>query len=686
MFLKYILKSANYKTASNKRTYFRMVFVVLFSIGLFGSLKTTFGLFGVDSDTSHSAMLWYGIRDHGMNFIKEWLFTPDNWLFSLFPIHFSLFTIFGPKPFIVILTGWLIFIASVLLSGIIAKNLNAPKSAWVIPVVLIFSGLYAHQQGLLSYSTSHNITNLFGLFSFYCLVKWIKTQKMYLLTLIVLLTVAGGLSDAWIIGAYTLPLTIASLFLLFSSKNITKRKAYFFLFLAMIFSLITIKTQIFGTLSFLPSFHFSIGSWNLVNSNAVYVIKDLGGLLNFVPGSNSNTFIPSLFSVFVFLFLMIGVTRLVAKRCLPQDHLRVVFYFIAFSIGGMLFAVLMSDNPAQNNSARFFVNVLYMAVIGAAVVLELNWDGASMVLKLASALAGFMFITAGIISNYHLWKVPGIVVKDNNILAFIDFLSKNKLNYGYGPYWGSLANATTWLSESKIKIRPVVFNRITGHMVRGNRPESSKLWYLSDDAPVNQQSYFVFVKSDGEECPDINLCINGLARQFGAPERVLPYNDGFILVWAYPLVEKDAYITYDIGGKFVPGRRDFIWQGWSGPEAWGTWSDGNRSSVLLDLSTAPKNDLELLIEGHAFLAEKHPTQEIDVVVNKHLLATLMYDQRSNGGVRTVKIPKFLASENDGRLLIYFNIKNPKSPAELGTSGDSRRLGLGIVSLEVKTAD
>ncbi|HYA26901.1 MAG TPA: hypothetical protein VEE82_02780 [Thermodesulfovibrionales bacterium] len=525
---------------SDKRKYFSMAFVVLFSIGLFGSLKTTFGLFGVDSDTSHSAMLWYGIHDHGMNFIKEWIFTSDNWLFSLFPIHFLLFTIFGPKPFVVILTGWLIFIASVLLSGIIAKNLNAPKSARIIPIVLIFSGLYAHERGYLSYATSHNITNLFGLLSFYCLLKWIKVQKNYLLTLIVLLTVAGGLSDPWIIGAYTLPFSVASLFLFYSSRNMTERRAYCFLFSAMIFSLITIKTRIFGTLSFLPSFHFSIGSWNLVTSNAVNLMKDLGRLLNFLPGTHSNTFIPSLFSVVVFLFLMIRITDLIAKRCLPQDHLRIVFYcVIAFSIGGMLLAVLVSDNPVQNYSGRYFINVLYLAVIGVTVVLELNWDTTSKVLKLASILAGVMFISAGIISNYHLWKVPGIIVKDNNVLGFIDFLSKNKLNYGYGPFWGSSANAITWLSESKIRIRPVSFEKITGRMVRGSRAESSKLWYLSDDA-VNQKSCFVFVKSDGEECPDINVCINGLVRQFGAPERVLPYDDGFILVWPHPLVKNES--------------------------------------------------------------------------------------------------------------------------------------------------
>ena len=126
--------------------------------------------------------------------------------------------------------------------------------------------------------------------------------------------------------------------------------------------------------------------------------------------------------------------------------------------------------------------------------------------------------------------------------------------------------------------------------------------------------------------------------------------------------------------------------GWSNPEPGGTWSDGDTSLVLLQLSSLPKNDVELLIEGQAFLAEKHPSQEIDILVNEHHVATLKYDQQFNEGIRTVKIPKRLALENNGRLLIRFNYKNPGSPAELGLSDDPRRLGLSIVSLELKPAD
>ena len=126
--------------------------------------------------------------------------------------------------------------------------------------------------------------------------------------------------------------------------------------------------------------------------------------------------------------------------------------------------------------------------------------------------------------------------------------------------------------------------------------------------------------------------------------------------------------------------------GWSYPEPWGMWSDGDTAFLILNVSNLPKNNFELLIEGHAFLAREHPSQEIDILVNKQYVATLKYDQQSNGGARAVTIPKRLVLENNGQLLLKFSFKNPKSPAELGLSGDDRRLGLGIVSMELKPTD
>jgi len=176
----------------SKQRYLRTAIALLFLAGLFVSWQTTLGSFRPDADASQAAMLWHGIGHYGPGFLKDWIFTPDNWVFSLYPISFSLFALFGPEPALVILTGWLVFVASVLVSGAIAKVQGAARSAVIVPLALLFSGLYAHQEGFLSYPASHNVTNLYGLVAFLCLLAWIKSRNACLPPLVVLLLVAGG--------------------------------------------------------------------------------------------------------------------------------------------------------------------------------------------------------------------------------------------------------------------------------------------------------------------------------------------------------------------------------------------------------------------------------------------------------------------------------------------------------------
>lgn len=95
---------------------------------------------------------------------------------------------------------------------------------------------------------------------------------------------------------------------------------------------------------------------------------------------------------------------------------------------------------------------------------------------------------------------------------------------------------------------------------------------------------------------------------------------------------------------------------------------------------------DLLLDGYAFLTHEHRSQKIEVFVNNHPVATLIFDRRLNSGVRVVKISKDLALKNKGGMLIKMSLKNPKLPAELGLSEDKRRLGLGLVSLELRTTE
>jgi hypothetical protein len=143
---------------------------------------------------------------------------------------------------------------------------------------------------------------------------------------------------------------------------------------------------------------------------------------------------------------------------------------------------------------------------------------------------------------------------------------------------------------------------------------------------------------------------------------------------------------YSIGKRisFARGGTGPIYEGagWFGAEPWGTWTEGSTSIVTLALSDIPDRDMELSIEGWAFLTDTNPVQDIEVLVNQHSLETLRYTFPASTDTRMITIPKSFIQERKGLLVIEFKIKNPKSPAELGLSQDTRSLGLGLVSLRL----
>jgi hypothetical protein len=661
-----------------------LAYAIFLISGIYGSLKVATSISRIEADTSHSMILWYGVNAHGLAWLRDWLFTPDNWLLSQVPFHFLGFMIFGPKPAVVILFGWLIFIFSAFISGAIAWQLRAKKAAIIIPLALLFLGFYAQASGLVSYPISHHITNAFGLAALYLILKWSQKPSVLKLIAVLAILIAGAVSDPWMVAAYNLPIALVGIvFLMFPSASINRADGLKLLLVSVV-SIASVKSKMFGMLDFVPSLHFVPANWVTINSNTIFLIKDLGGLLNIIPFQKSNDFLPAILTLVVILSLLIFSVFKAVKSDYQVNTSDIAFIcFTIVSIGGIVLAFVISDIAAMDYSSRFLVNCIYLIPIGLGVLVEHNWPGSSKIERTICTSVIVLFGLSGIVSNFQTWRNPGFAFKDKGALALIKYLKINNLSYGYGPYWGSNANAVTALSKGEVVIRPVVFNKNTGMMIVRTRAESSRRWYSEEDFPPNQKQFFVFVTSDFEECADVNVCISGLAKQFGNPVRALKYENATIMVWDHPLIGfKQIVLGSAINFNELNPP---IWPGWAAAEKWGTWSDGDSALLLLALSSTPKNDLELLIHGHAFLTHKHPSQEVDVLVNGHYLDTLVYDLLSNGGVRVVKIPKALALEKNGQLLIKFNFRNPISPAELGLSADARRLGLGIVSLELRAA-
>ena len=124
-------------------------------------------------------------------------------------------------------------------------------------------------------------------------------------------------------------------------------------------------------------------------------------------------------------------------------------------------------------------------------------------------------------------------------------------------------------------------------------------------------------------------------------------------------------------------------EGLSGKEDWGRWTDGSVAHfrLLIEDYDPQKGDVTLKFNGHPFMYLSHQNVNVDVYSQSQFLATWHFDQEQNVLNHTLKIPQSLISSSGG-IDLKFYIDNPKSPKELGANADSRKLGIGFVSIEI----
>jgi hypothetical protein len=141
--------------------------------------------------------------------------------------------------------------------------------------------------------------------------------------------------------------------------------------------------------------------------------------------------------------------------------------------------------------------------------------------------------------------------------------------------------------------------------------------------------------------------------------------------------ELGSEIRFDVKGQ----GHDYLLNGWSAAEGWGTWSDGDTASIYLQVNRILAKDLVLTVGTRSLVTQAHPRQEIDVFVNDVRLNTLEFVENDVSS-RQVVIPSPLVQSRDGNILIRFNFKNAISPYALSINNDIRKLGLGLVALKL----
>lgn len=134
----------------------------------------------------------------------------------------------------------------------------------------------------------------------------------------------------------------------------------------------------------------------------------------------------------------------------------------------------------------------------------------------------------------------------------------------------------------------------------------------------------------------------------------------------------NGIIAFYKGGA---GGKHLIY-GWSGPEPWGTWSDGHEAVIYLKLKKVPAENIALHISGVAFINKKHSSQRVEVFINEEKIGTIrMYSSAEK--THTILIPRYVVSKSRGRIKITMRFPDAISPAEVFTSKDSRVLAFGL---------
>jgi hypothetical protein len=121
--------------------------------------------------------------------------------------------------------------------------------------------------------------------------------------------------------------------------------------------------------------------------------------------------------------------------------------------------------------------------------------------------------------------------------------------------------------------------------------------------------------------------------------------------------------------------------GWSHPEPTGRWTFGHEATIVWSVR-GHEGELELRIDGHAFLHKNAPTKSIKLRLNDRQAAHWQFRIDGASPLPTrIAIPAALVRNRDV-LMLRFDIQSPCSPAEVGESPDPRVLGFHLRSISL----
>jgi hypothetical protein len=122
----------------------------------------------------------------------------------------------------------------------------------------------------------------------------------------------------------------------------------------------------------------------------------------------------------------------------------------------------------------------------------------------------------------------------------------------------------------------------------------------------------------------------------------------------------------------------YLQDGWSSPEEWGIWSDGESAQLELPVSGKVKS---ITVQARALVTPAHPKQDVAVKINGALVLTTSLTTAGDTLIE-IPVPKDMQEKSRalGLMRVRFEFPNAVQPKHIGLNEDSRHLALGLQAI------
>lgn len=488
---------------------------ILFTLALAYALTSRY--FPIEPDVANSPLVWRGFLTEGFAVFKDWKPTPDNWYFTIYPVNFIFFWLLsddGKIP-LIISTSLYISLAAIIVSWML-YTIKKSYTAIISMFCLTLLPAYSYNFGFLAHPFSHNSTNFFGVLVVGLCFWNLKKNSFPLAVVYSILALLPSLSDPWFLATFFLPLLLTQIYFTWAGvlqKNITLIFGFMF-----ILSMTHVIPRALG----LPVQHLHILPADQWITNAGWAVTLLGKSMNVLFIDHPTAHIIS-FVIWVFVILYAAINAFKENQ-----KTRFLAVFSLLTCSGIISSFIISYESPDYISARFFMNAVIFTLTLALLSFSLKKNyiiGFILVLFLGSSVYSYQQ------NNQPLYN------QEQQTRAYIDFLTKNNLTFGYGDYWKA-SNTVNWLSKGSIHITPVFFDKKTYRIQFDNvRSQTLASWLTPEYIKHSSDRQFIAIAAvDKADAPaDVKARLNAIIQQVGNPDEKLIFQDMTLYVYKHKI-------------------------------------------------------------------------------------------------------------------------------------------------------